>query len=86
MTPNNPCSPASSVFCKHLEETREKKKKGENHIADFYSGIWVKQTQGNDEEGNAFLWDPPTAPSQTPKARAAGILLASPSPFMCHTL
>lgn len=50
MTPNNPCNPASSVF-KPLEET----KKRENQIGGFYSGIWVKQKQGSDEEGNAFL-------------------------------
>lgn len=39
------------MSCKPLEE----KKKGENHIADLYSGIWVKQKQGNYEEGKAFL-------------------------------
>lgn len=61
-----------SVPCKPLEE----EKKGENQIVNFYAGIWLKQKQGNYEEGKAFLQD---APAALPLLGPSGFPLVFPS-------
>lgn len=85
MTPNNPCSPASSVFCKHLEETREKKKKEKIILLISTPGSGWNRRREMMKKEMLFSGTLPLLLPKPPKLGPPGFCLPPP-PLLCATL